>query len=350
MTVIATATMKITPVAIPKNGISSSGVTARSSTSALLPARREQSLGEVETLLGLGQLGAERVDFASQLAHVGFERGRRGRPPGDPLRQRVTDVAPREDREPPDQDSKNGDEREHHIWIHRRSGSCWFARRAASAAPPPVPLQRIRYTLSRCFTTEQAGSGDLDRPDVGQPHRDFGIVGARGSEVHLERGWVGVDAGRDTHDFVVVGGGDPDRLLMAAGVIQQLHDRLVSHPHLVAGGWGNVPRSRARGDIIRPGPAGGPGPSLRATAATMRLADLFKTYRWGIALALGLVVVENVAWIAEPSLFGPVLDALISVANKEPHASAVRPLAAWIAVFAVNSIVGAVRRSVDPRI
>jgi ABC-type multidrug transport system fused ATPase/permease subunit len=82
----------------------------------------------------------------------------------------------------------------------------------------------------------------------------------------------------------------------------------------------------------------------------MRLADLFRTYRWGIALALGLVVVENVAWIAEPSLFGPVLDALISVANKEPHASAAWPLAAWIAVFAVNSIVGTVRRSVDPRI
>ena len=82
----------------------------------------------------------------------------------------------------------------------------------------------------------------------------------------------------------------------------------------------------------------------------MRLADLFKTYRWGIALALGLVVIENVAWIAEPSLFGPVRDALISVSNKDPHASAAWPLAAWIAAFAVNSIVGTVRRSVDPRI
>lgn len=82
----------------------------------------------------------------------------------------------------------------------------------------------------------------------------------------------------------------------------------------------------------------------------MRLTDLFRTYRWGIALALGLVVIENVAWIAEPSLFGPVLDALISVSNKEPHASATWPLAAWIAVFAINSIVGTVRRSVDPRI
>src|SRR5437773_12384238 len=100
MTVIATATMKITPVAIPKNGISSSGVTERSSTSALLPARREQSLGEVETLLRLGQLGPERVAFASQLARVGFARGRRGRPPGDPRRERVTDVASRVAREP----------------------------------------------------------------------------------------------------------------------------------------------------------------------------------------------------------------------------------------------------------
>src|ERR1043166_6696826 len=82
----------------------------------------------------------------------------------------------------------------------------------------------------------------------------------------------------------------------------------------------------------------------------MRLTALVKTYRWGIALRLGLVVIENVAGTAEPSLFGPGLDALISVANKEPHASAVWPLAAWIAVFAVNSIVGTVRRSVDPRI
>jgi ABC-type multidrug transport system fused ATPase/permease subunit len=82
----------------------------------------------------------------------------------------------------------------------------------------------------------------------------------------------------------------------------------------------------------------------------MRLADFFRTYRGGIGLALGLSVVENVAWIAEPALFGPVLDALISVAAKEPHVSAARPLAIWITVFLVNSITGTVRRSVDPRI
>ena len=82
----------------------------------------------------------------------------------------------------------------------------------------------------------------------------------------------------------------------------------------------------------------------------MRLNELFRTYRWPIALALGLVIVENIAWIVEPSLFGPVLDALISVAQKEPHASAARPLALWIGAFAVNSGIGTLRRSVDPRI
>jgi ABC-type multidrug transport system fused ATPase/permease subunit len=82
----------------------------------------------------------------------------------------------------------------------------------------------------------------------------------------------------------------------------------------------------------------------------MRLAQIVRTYRWPIALALGLVVVENVAWILEPSLFGPVLDSLISIARKEPGVSAVVPVLLWIGAFAVNSGVGALRRAVDPRI
>lgn len=82
----------------------------------------------------------------------------------------------------------------------------------------------------------------------------------------------------------------------------------------------------------------------------MRLLTIIRSYRWPIAFALGLVVIENVAWILEPSLFGPVLDALISVARKEPGATAVVPLALWIGAFTVNSGVGTLRRAVDPRI
>lgn len=82
----------------------------------------------------------------------------------------------------------------------------------------------------------------------------------------------------------------------------------------------------------------------------MRLTDLFRAYRWPIIMTLGLVVIENIAWIVEPSLFGPVLDALISVAQKEPGATALAPVLFWSAAFAINSGVGALRRSVDPRI
>jgi ABC-type multidrug transport system fused ATPase/permease subunit len=82
----------------------------------------------------------------------------------------------------------------------------------------------------------------------------------------------------------------------------------------------------------------------------MQLRTLFRAYRWPIVFALGLVVIENVAWILEPSLFGPVLDALISVARKEAGATYLLPLLLWVGAFAVNSGVGALRRSIDPRI
>lgn len=82
----------------------------------------------------------------------------------------------------------------------------------------------------------------------------------------------------------------------------------------------------------------------------MHLFDLFRRFRWGITLAISLVVIENVAWIAEPTLFGNVIDALIDKATSETAVSYLAPLIIWIAVFLLNSSVGAIRRSVDPRI
>ncbi|HEV8195634.1 MAG TPA: ABC transporter six-transmembrane domain-containing protein [Gemmatimonadales bacterium] len=82
-----------------------------------------------------------------------------------------------------------------------------------------------------------------------------------------------------------------------------------------------------------------------------QLIQLFGAYRGLILLALSLVLVENVAWILEPYLFGPVLDALIGVAAKErPRGAAVLPMVLWVGAFAVNSGVGTLRRSLDPRI
>lgn len=82
----------------------------------------------------------------------------------------------------------------------------------------------------------------------------------------------------------------------------------------------------------------------------MLLREIIYRHRYGIALALGLVAVENIAWIAEPALFGPLIDHMIDRASKTPGAVVLPSLMVWIAVFAVNTAAGALRRSVDPRI
>ncbi len=81
----------------------------------------------------------------------------------------------------------------------------------------------------------------------------------------------------------------------------------------------------------------------------MRLLDILRRFRRGIFVALVLVVIEHVAWIAEPAAFGPVIDAWLEK-DVQPHAHLLVPLGIWIGLFAVNSIVGSLRRSIDQRI
>jgi ABC-type multidrug transport system fused ATPase/permease subunit len=80
------------------------------------------------------------------------------------------------------------------------------------------------------------------------------------------------------------------------------------------------------------------------------LRGLFSRFRRGITLAVGLVVIEQVAWIVEPTVFGNVIDAFIEKGFAPRESAFLIPLLLWIAVFLVNSIVGAARRSVDQRI
>ncbi len=133
----------------------------------------------------------------------------------------------------------------------------------------------------------------------------------------------------------------------------------------------------------------------------MNLMLLIKHYKRLIIFALMLVVVEDVAWIVEPYIFGKVIDAVIDVqifekkttiiqspnqseqeklkeledegllpdtvitdANshnsiwdsikvslkENPEGSIFFPLAMWILAFTINSGVGAFRRSIDPKI
>jgi ABC-type multidrug transport system fused ATPase/permease subunit len=81
----------------------------------------------------------------------------------------------------------------------------------------------------------------------------------------------------------------------------------------------------------------------------MKLIDLFKRYKKGIAVAITLVIIENVAWIIEPTVFGKVIDAFIEKSARS-ELSILTPLFIWIGVFLINSGVGAGRRSVDQRI
>ncbi len=82
----------------------------------------------------------------------------------------------------------------------------------------------------------------------------------------------------------------------------------------------------------------------------MDLFGIVKGHWRGITIALSLVVIENVAWIVEPALFGKVIDALIESVSSAVKSSYLAPLAVWIGVFLVNSGVGALRRSIDQRI
>src|SRR5512136_1575613 len=82
----------------------------------------------------------------------------------------------------------------------------------------------------------------------------------------------------------------------------------------------------------------------------MALIDVIRKYRSAFAFAVTLVVIEKLAWIVEPTLFGRLLDRLIDAFGAKEHISYTVPLLLWVGVFAVNSGVGAARRSIDERI
>jgi ABC-type multidrug transport system fused ATPase/permease subunit len=82
----------------------------------------------------------------------------------------------------------------------------------------------------------------------------------------------------------------------------------------------------------------------------MTLSEIIRRFGRGVAFAIVLVLIEKLAWIIEPTVFGHLLDRLIDAAQSKTHATYSLALFAWIGVFAVNSGVGAWRRSAGERI
>ncbi len=82
----------------------------------------------------------------------------------------------------------------------------------------------------------------------------------------------------------------------------------------------------------------------------MKILDIFHRFRKGIIFAVGLVVLENLAWIVEPTLFGNLIDAIIDKASANYERIILIPITLWVVVYLINSVVGSFRRSVDQKI
>lgn len=85
----------------------------------------------------------------------------------------------------------------------------------------------------------------------------------------------------------------------------------------------------------------------------MKLLDLFRTYKKKILFIFSLTIVENVAWIIEPWIFGTLIDEFILKANGSVlHIAPIKflPLFLWILLYAINSGTGTIRRMYEPKI
>ncbi len=85
----------------------------------------------------------------------------------------------------------------------------------------------------------------------------------------------------------------------------------------------------------------------------MKFALIIKKFKKGIIVLSTLVVVENLAWIIEPTVFGNVIDALVdkvSSKNNTFESWHITAIFVWIGIYFTNTGAGAIRRLVDQKI
>jgi ABC-type multidrug transport system fused ATPase/permease subunit len=85
----------------------------------------------------------------------------------------------------------------------------------------------------------------------------------------------------------------------------------------------------------------------------MHLFELIVRFKKKMFVVFTLIMIEHIAWIIEPAVFGTVIDVLIDrAANKQAGFTLLRltPLFIWIALYGINSGAGVLRRIVDQRI
>jgi hypothetical protein len=82
----------------------------------------------------------------------------------------------------------------------------------------------------------------------------------------------------------------------------------------------------------------------KSKSDSMTLQQIFSKYRYPIGMLLTFVLIENIAWIIEPTFFGKLLDALIEHFYDHEKVNFMLPLLIWIFVYLVNVVGGGLHR------
>lgn len=82
----------------------------------------------------------------------------------------------------------------------------------------------------------------------------------------------------------------------------------------------------------------------------MTFKQILQTFKIPIAWVISFVIIENIAWIVEPTFFGSLLDALIDHFYDKEKANYLVPLVIWICIYLVNVMGGALSRYYGGRI
>jgi ABC-type multidrug transport system fused ATPase/permease subunit len=76
----------------------------------------------------------------------------------------------------------------------------------------------------------------------------------------------------------------------------------------------------------------------------MAVKQIISKYRSSIGLLLLFVLIENIAWIIEPTFFGKLLDALIGHFYDHEKIDYFIPLSIWVLVYFINVLGGSLHR------
>lgn len=82
----------------------------------------------------------------------------------------------------------------------------------------------------------------------------------------------------------------------------------------------------------------------------MTITQIVKKFKFSISLVLSFVLLENIAWIIEPTFFGKLLDALIDKFYAKEEINYLLPLVIWILVYLLNVLGGTMHRLLSGKV